>query len=91
MEVHILDVLTIFKNMKYTAMISLQIQDWVQILIFEMIYLFVPQVFEKNRIIRGTQIPSRGPPTRSGHSKAGPLRLERARTGASQSESRGHE
>ena len=33
-----------------------QIQDWGQIMVFEMVYLLVQQVFEKTTIIRGTQI-----------------------------------
>ena len=53
MEVQILDIWTIFENMMVKSMISTQIQDWVQIVIFEMIYLVVPQVFDKHHNYKG--------------------------------------
>ena len=58
MEVQILDFWNIFKNMRSKSLNSTQIQDWDQIMVFEIVYLLVQQVFEKTIIIRGTQIPN---------------------------------
>ena len=42
--------------MRSKSWISKQIQDWAQIIVFEMVYLLLQTVFEITRIIRGTQI-----------------------------------
>ena len=66
--VQIYDIRNNIKNMEVQSMIfeillkiwrsksSTHIQDWPQVMVFEIVYLLLQTVFEITRIIRGTQI-----------------------------------
>ena len=49
----------VLKVWRSKSWISTQIQDWAQIMVFEMVYLLLRTVFEIIIIIRGTQIAKR--------------------------------